>query len=142
VPISSIGLRTSNVTINNAACELRTGAGLRVKVLEVSLIQVTGTASSFGFGKPAVIGVTPGTTSVPVMDDPAEATSTLTAALTWGTSPTAPNPYPRRWNSAATVGVGMVWTFPRGFVMAVSSSVVIFNITASVALDVNFACDE
>jgi hypothetical protein len=65
-----------------------------------------------------------------------------TTNLTWGTSPTAPANYLRRWNSAATVGVGIVWTFPRGVIIPVSASFVTFNITAAVAMDVNIAIDE
>jgi uncharacterized protein (DUF1499 family) len=140
--LASLALRTSNVTINNANVELRTTAGVIARVLEVSLIQATGTASSFGLGRPNAIGVTPGTTSTFQRDNSADPACVTTASLTWGTSPTAPTNYHRRWNSAATIGVGIIWTFPRALVVPVSSSLVVFNITASVALDVNMAIDE
>jgi hypothetical protein len=141
--IASLALRTSNVTINNASVEIRTTAGVAVQLLELSLIQVTGTASSYGFGTPAALGVTPGTTSTFQRDNAtAFPACVTTASLTWGTSPTAPTNYRRRTNTAATIGVGIVWTFPRGLYIPVSSSVVIFNITATVALDVNMVIDE
>lgn len=140
--LASIGLRTSNVTISNANVELRTTAGVLARVLEASLIQVTGTASSFGLGRPAAVGITPGTSSTFQRDNSSEPACVTTASLTWGTSPTAPTNYHRRWNSAATIGVGIVWTFPRGLILPVSASLVVFNITAAVALDVNFAIDE
>ena len=140
--LASIALRTSNVTINNANVELRTTAGVKCRVLEFSLIQLTGTASSYGFGRPNAVGVTPGTTSTFQRDDPADPACVTAASLTWGTSPTAPTNYHRRTNTAATVGVGIIWTFPRGLIVPVSSSLVCFNITATVALDVNFAIDE
>lgn len=140
--IASMALRTSNVTISNANCELRTTSGVVARVLEFSFMQVTGTASSYGFGRPAAQGITPATTSTFQRDNTGDPVCVTTVSLTWGTSPTAPTNYHRRYNSAATIGVGMIWTFPRGLVVPVSASLVLFNITASVALDVNFAIDE
>lgn len=140
--LASLALRTSNTTINNANVELRTTAGVVARVLEFSLIQVTGTASSYGFGRPAAQGVTPGTTSTFQRDNSGDPACVTTASLTWGTSPTAPANYHRRTNTAATVGVGMVWSFPAGLVVPVSSSLVCFNVTATVATDCNWAIDE
>lgn len=140
--LASLALRTSNTTINNANVELRTTAGVKCRVLEFSLIQVTGTASSYGLGRPAAQGVTPGTTSTFQRDDSADPVCVTTLNLTWGTSPTAPSNYHRRTNTAATIGVGIVLTFPAGLIVPVSASLVCFNITATVALDVNFAIDE
>ncbi len=140
--IASIANRTSNVTINNANIELRTTAGVKCRLLEMSVVQVTGTASSYGFGRPAAQGVTPGTTSTFQRDDSADPACVTTTNLTWGTSPTAPTNYHRRWNSAATIGVGIIFTAPRGIVIPVSASWVCFNITASVALDTNIVIDE
>jgi len=140
--IASCSVRTSNVTIANASAELRTTAAVKCRVLETSLIQVTGTASSYGLGRPAAQGVTPATTSTFQRDDSADPACVTTVSLTWATSPTAPTTYHRRWNSAATVGVGVVWTFPRGLIIPVSASLVTFNVTATVALDLNMAIDE
>lgn len=140
--LASIAVRTSNVTIANANCELRTTAGVKCRVLEYAMIQLTGTASSYGFGRPAAQGVTPGTTSTFQRDDSADPACVTTVSLTWGTSPTAPTNYHRRTNTAATVGVGIVWTFPAGLVVPVSASLVCFNITATVATDSNWAIDE
>ena len=140
--LASIAVRTTNVTINNSSCEIRTDVGVKARLLELSLIQVTGTASSYGFGRPAARGVTPATSALFQRDDSADPACLTSQNLTWGTSPTAPLVYHRRWNSAATVGVGIVWTFPRGIIMPVSASLTIFNITTTVALDVNASIDE
>ena len=110
-------------------------------MLELSLIQATATAQSLGLGRPQAIGITP----VNVLfqaDDPGDPASAQNASLSWGTSPTVPLIFQRRWNSAATIGVGIVWTFPRGMVIPVSSSIVVWNITTAVALDINCALDE
>ncbi len=140
--ISSLALRTTTFTTTTSACwELRTAAAGRPRMLELSFIQATGTAQSIGLGRPQAIGITP----VNVLfqaDDPGDPASAQNASLSWGTSPTVPLIYMRRWNSAATIGVGIVWTFPRGLVIPVSSSLVIWNITTTVASDVNCALDE
>lgn len=140
--LASIAVRTTNVTIANANNQIYTSATVKARVLEVSLIQVTATASSYGFGRPAALAITPGTLALLQRDDSADPACVTNVALTWGTSPTAPTVYMRRWNSAATVGVGMIWTFPRGLIIPVSGALVVFNITGTVALDVNYAADE
>lgn len=140
--LASVAIRTSNLTITQGSAEIRTTASVKARLLELSIVQATGTAQSLGLGRPAALGVTPGTTSTFQRDDSADPACVTTVAATWGTSPTAPTPYHRRWNSAATVGVGIVWTFPRGIIIPVSGSLVVFNITAAVACDLNAAIDE
>lgn len=139
--ISSLAQRTTNLTITQASVEWRTPAGARAKVLEISIIQATGTAQSLGLGRPGALGVTP----VNVLfqaDDPGDPASVMNGSLSWATSPTAPTIFHRRWNSAATIGVGIVWTFPRGLIIPISSSLVVWNITTAVACDVNCVVDE
>ena len=141
--ISSLALRTTTFTTTTAAnWELRTGSTNRPKVLEISYINATtATAQSIGLGRPQAIGITP----VNVLfqaDDPGDPASVQNASLSWGTSPTVPLIFHRRWSGAATVGVGIVWTFPRGLVVPISSSLVLWNITTTVAADVNCALDE
>ena len=139
--ISSLALRTTNTTINQSCWELRTPATVRPKILEISIIQATATAQSLGLGRPQAIGITP----VNVLfqaDDPGDPVSVMNGSLSWATSPTVPLIFHRRWNSAATIGVGCVFTFPRGLVIPVSSSLVLWNVTASIANDVNCILDE
>lgn len=140
--IGSIGVRTTTLTITQASLEIRTTAAVRAALLELSLIQATGTAQSLGLGRPQALGVTPGGTSTFIRDEPGAPVCVTTTALSWATSPTVPLVFARRWNSAATIGVGIIWTFPRGFVIPVSSSVVIWNITTALAVDANAAIDE
>lgn len=140
--LASVAVRTTNITIANANQEIRTTAGVKAKILEISIVQATATAQSQGLGRPAAQGVTPGTSSAFQRDDTADPACVTTINLTWGTSPTAPTIYMRRWNGAATIGVGFVWTYPRGIVLPVSASFVTFNITAAVVMDINVAIDE
>lgn len=138
--IQSQGARTSGVTIANANFGIYTPATVRAALLEYGMIQVTGTSQSIGLGRPATLG----TTSGPVLfqqDDPADAASVVNGHITWSAQPTAPAIFHRRWNSAATIGVGIIWTFPRGLIIPVSGALVGWNITAAVAMDVNAVVD-
>lgn len=140
--LASVAIRTTNLTITQASAEIRTTAAVKARLLEISVVQATGTAQSLGFGRPAAIGVTPGTISTFQSDDSADPACVTTQNASWATSPTAPTVYHRRWNSAATIGVGFVMTYPRGIIIPVSASFVVFNITAAVANDLSVAIDE
>jgi len=138
--ISSLGMRTTNLTITQACWETRT-TSVSPRVLEVSIFQAVAAVQSLGLGLPAVRGITPANIAFQ-MDDPILPTSIITGALSWNTSPTAPATFSRRWNSAATAGVAVIWTFPRGLLIPVANSIVVWNITAATASDINFVCDE
>jgi hypothetical protein len=140
--IYALGLRTTDTTINEAAVEIYTPATLAVRIMEIGITQSVATACCWGLGRPAAQGLTP----VPVLflpeqntADPAAKTS---ASLSWGTSPTAPTQYLRRAFTMAVAGSGVVWTFPRGLILPPSASLVIFNVTATVASDVYIVIDE
>lgn len=140
--LASLAVRTSNVTITQACAELRTTAAVKARMLDVSIIQAAGVAQSLGIGRPQALGVTPGTTSLFQRDDPNDPPCVSLVALTWGTSPTVPLVFHKRWNSAATIGVGVVFSFPRGLLINVSSAIVVWNITTGQVSDINFAIDE
>ena len=124
-----------------ACVEWRSPSTVRAKVLEISIIQATATAQSLGVGRPQALGVTP-VNVLFQMDDPGDPVSVMAGSLSWATSPTVPLIFHRRWNSAATIGVGIVWTFPRGLVIPVSSALVVWNITTALASDINCVIDE
>lgn len=138
--IQSQAARTSGTTIANANFGIYTPATVRAALLEYSMIQVTGTAQSIGLGRPATLGTQSGAVLFQ-QDDPGDPDAVVNGHITWSAQPTAPTVYHRRWNSAATIGVGVVWTFPRGLIIAASSAVVGWNITAAVAMDVNAVLD-
>lgn len=136
--IVSLGVLTTNTTINQAAWEIITGSTPgRAKLLEIGVTLNAATATSIGLGFPAAVGVTPTSPVDFLGEDPANvlAAGVVTSALAWGTSPTAPAKYFRRMNFPGTIGSGVVWTFPKGLSIPVSSSIVIFNITANSAMN-------
>jgi len=140
--IASVAVRSSNVTINAAQWQVLCTAGVKCRILEISYVGATATAASVSWGRPAVAAVTPGTTLTFQRDDSADPACVTTLSSTYGTSPTNPTVPHRRWNGAATIGVGIVFTFPRGIIIPVSGAFVCSNITAGVVADHSVVIDE
>lgn len=136
--ILSLAVRTTGVANATAAWEIRTGATPgRAKILEVGVILAAATASQYGLGRPAAIGVTPTAPVDFLPEDPADvfASGVVQSALAWATGPTVPANFFRRVSFPATVGSGLIWTFPKGLVIPVSSALVLWNLAANGAVD-------
>lgn len=138
---SSLSLRgTTFVAGLSAIVEYRTTSGIRPNILEMSYIQLTNVNTQIGIGRPGAIGLTPSNT-VFQMDDPSQPASVLQGALSWGTSPTVPANYHRKWNGTLA-SVGVIFSFPRGLAIPILTSVVVWNIAAAAACDINCVADE
>jgi len=140
--IYSLANRTTNVTTANACLEIRTTSTDRPRVMEIGIFLAGATASTFGLGRPAAIGQTPTAPITVLAEDPGDPAGTVTTALAWGTGPTAPTNFFRRISLPATVGTGVIWTFPRGLVIPVSSSIVIWNLSSMGVSDIYVVIDE
>ena len=140
---SSLALRTSKFTIAEATWEILAPSTSRPVIRELSVIQATATAQTLGLGRPGAVAGTP-TNVLFQRDDPGDPASVVNGQITWTTTPTAPTIFLRRWNSAATIGVGIVWTWQDdgGLVVAASAGIVLWNITTSVACDVNCKIED
>lgn len=139
----SIALRTSNVTINQSMVEIIAGATLSPRVMEIGFTITTATSIAVGLGRPTAAGITPGTISTfQAEQSTADPAAKTTAALTWATSPTAPTNYLRRFFTPATIGAGVIWTFPRGLQIPPSGTLVLHNITAGAVSDFWAVIDE
>lgn len=142
MPFYALGILTT-ATATGAACELRTASTARVAVRECHITLNAATASVIGLGRPAAIGVTPTSPVTVLQQDPADANGTATSALAWGTAPTAPTNFLRRFSAAGTIGTGIIWTFgPRELVIAVSASLVLWNFQTNSAFNVSWVVEE
>lgn len=131
--------RTITVTSGVATWELRSAATDKLMVVEMGIFMAAATASTFGLGRPAAIGVTP-TSPVTVQPfDTGDPAGTGQTAVAWGTAPTAPTSaiYLRRIGLPATIGAGVIWTFgERGLIVPVSSSIVLYCLATNGVADV------
>lgn len=139
----SISVRTSGAANATAAAELVAAAAVGYRLLECGFTINAATATVLGFGIPAAIGITPGTTSTVQAEDQNNTTAGNTLiALTWGTGPTAPTNFNRRVSMPATVGSGFIWTFPRGFTITKAKTCVLWNLGTNSVLDTWVVVDE
>lgn len=142
--IFALATRTTVTTVAAACYEARSAAANSPRVFQLDALLAAATASVYGIGRPAAIGVTP-TTPVTVLAEelPNLPLGLTTTAVAWGTGPTVPVQFLRRIPLPATVGAGYIATFPRGLGIPVASSIVLWNITAnSAATDINLVVDE
>lgn len=127
-----------------ASWEIRAASTDRPRIMEIGIFLNAATASAFGLGRPAAIGVTPTSPVTVLAEDPGDPAGTVQCALAWATGPTIPTQFFRRINLPATIGAGVIWTFPRGLVIAQSgiSSIILWNLSAVAAANVYVVVDE
>lgn len=140
--IYAMSQRTSNTTTANACWEIRTAATDRAYVMEIGITINAATASVFGLGRPAAIGVTPTSPQTFIAEDPGAPASTVVAALAWATGPTVPANFFRRISLPATIGSGVIWTFPRGLIIGISNSIILWNLSTVSVADVYAVIDD
>jgi hypothetical protein len=118
-------------------------AGTRIpEIRELGIFNVSGVAAELGMGRPAAIGVTPGTL---VTDQSADSTNFIAGdtkvAASWGTAPTVPGTYMRRFELPAVVGAGVIFTWNQSefklWSGAAISTIVLWQISA---LAVTYDC--
>ena len=136
--IISLGIRTTSGTAGAAAWEIRTGATPgRAKLLEIGFFLAAATGSTYGLGRPAAIGITPTSPVNFLPEDPNDviASGVVQAARAFVTGPTVPTAFLRRISLPATIGAGVIWTFPKGITIPVSSGLVLWNIGTNAVVD-------
>lgn len=143
--IYSIARRTTNVTSGNAGIELIASSVRRIRLMEAGLFLGAATASTYSLGRPAAAGITPTAPVLLLPEDPSDpnaTTTTSSTALAWGTSPTNPTNDLRRIGLPATIGTGVIFTFPKGIVIAASATFVWQNLATNGVVDAYFVVDE
>jgi hypothetical protein len=131
--VYSTAQRSTALTTGLASLSIITASSDRASILESGIFLAAATASVFALGRPAASGVTPTAATALQAEDAGAPTASTTYCLAWGTAPTAPTIALRRWSGPATIGTGVIFTFPRGIVIAVSSNYVHHNLAATVA---------
>ncbi len=135
--------RTSNITIANATYEIRSGRPeerAALVALEISL--VTAATVTLGLGRPAAIGITPTSPQLVQALNSTDSAGTTATAMAWGTGPTVPAQFLKRWTFILAGPQTIHYQFVRPIIIPASGSLVLWNITASVLLDVNIVIDE
>ncbi len=134
----TLGVRTLDGTAAVCAWEIITGATPgRVRLKEFGLFLAAATASTYGLGRPQAVGITPTAPVNFLPEDPNNvvAAGVVQSAVAWATPPTIPTAFIRRISLPATIGTGVIWTFPEGIVIPVSYSIILWNIGTDAVAD-------
>ena len=141
----SLGRRSTVTTSGNCAADLACSTGPRPRIMECGIFLGAATASTYGLQRSTALGTRTSPVAL-VPEDPADATLTgitlWDMAVAFSAEPTESGTDLRRIAVPASIGAGVVFTFPRGLVIAASGSLVIVNLaTNSAAVDVHFVAD-
>ena len=139
----SIARRTSVGSTSTAAHTLITSATERAFLLEAGIFMATATASTFGLGQNAGVGSTATSPVALLAENSGDvATSVTQSALAWASTPSVPANFHRRWASPATIGTGVIFTFPRGIGIPISVNYSLWNLAVNGVVDSYFVIDE
>jgi hypothetical protein len=140
----SLRRRPTITTTGAATWELRASGTHRLYLMELGLFSGTATAWTVGLGRPAVAGTSPTAPVALEAEDPADAAADGQTAIAWSVAPTAPAQFLRVVALPAQIGSGIIWTFgPKGIVVPVSGTLVLWNLTTAPAtMDVYCVVEE
>jgi hypothetical protein len=140
--------RRGTVTTSGSAssdCATPTASGVRPKLMEVGLFNGAGTASTFGLNRTTALGTR---TSPLALEREDEGDNGLAGimlvdmAIAHSAQPTFGANDLRRIAIPATIGTGIIWTFPRGLVIGQQLSIAMVNrATNTAAADTYYVVD-
>ena len=137
--IYSLSIQTTVGTTTVPALDYQGATGNNPKLMEYGLCNGAATQCTYGLGRSANTPTQTGTTLVQA-ENPGDPAGKTTAAVTWSTAPTVPPIFLRRPIIPATIGAGIIFTFPRGLTLVgAGPSLVLWNIAASSAVMNNWA---
>jgi hypothetical protein len=139
----SIGAQKVTTAAAGMICQLRTPSTADARVWELGIFAVTAAAGEVGLIRPTAVGATFTSTAVGAPDDSKTGAGAVVVDTAATTAPTIGTNYMRRIQLPATVGAGVIWTFPQGIVVPVSSSIALWQIsTVAVTYDIYWVYDE
>jgi hypothetical protein len=99
-------------------CDIRTALLKDCRVWEIGCFTETAVAGTIGLVRSTNAGTTPSGAVVPQAEDYSNTRAcTVNCYTTYATEPTQASVYMRRAALAASIGSGVVWTFPDGIVI-------------------------
>lgn len=118
-------------------------AGVRPpEIREIGVTNTTGVAAEIGLGRPAAIGVTPATeVTVQATDSEDTIAGHTVVAQSWGTIPTIPGTFMRRFTLQSIIGAGVIWVWnPGEFRLWSGSAIPTIVLWQLSALSVGYDC--
>lgn len=138
-----IGVSKTTTAAAGLLCQLRTGAARDVRVFELGIFASTAVSGEVALIRPSAVGATFTSSGVGASLDGASSAGVSVVDTAATTAPTIGTNYMRRIVLPGSIGAGVIWTFPTGINVPVSSSLAIWQLTAlAVTYDVYFDYDE
>lgn len=130
--IYTLGFSSVAAASGTAYATIHTGASYRARLLEIGLACNAATASSVGLIRPSNTPVAT-TSQLGQAEDPADGAATVNVDTAWSTAPTIGTLFLRKFTLPATIGAGVIWSFPadKPLVIPVSGWLVLWNFGAS-----------
>jgi len=109
--------------------------------MEMQVSLAAATASTYGLGRPAAIGVGP-TSPVTLLSmyttgDASGEIQSKTAIAWTTTAPTIPAQFFKRIGFPATIGASILWTFDEGLYIPAAGTIVLWNLATNGVVDVS-----
>lgn len=117
--------------------QLRTGSARDLRVWEIGVFATTAVSGAVGLIRPTAVGATFTSTSTGQPEDPSTSAGVAVIDTAATTAPTIGSTYMRQITLPATIGAGVVWTFPAGIVVPTSASLALWQTSAAA---VGYAC--
>jgi hypothetical protein len=120
---------TANLWI---AAPLVTTSSKVARIWEIGVFMETAAANTIQLFRQNAAGAGSPTNVAPVAEDTVSGAASCNLVTAYATTnPTAATVPIRRCSLPATIGAGIIWTFPAGLVIPVSSSVNLFQVAAT-----------
>lgn len=108
--------------------DIRTASAKDVRIWEIWVSTETAVAGTIGLVRSTNAGTTPGGDTVAVSEDYSNTRTVATHVYTtYATEPTQATVYLRRSAVPATIGSGVIWTFPEGLTVPTSTDTATAN---------------
>ena len=134
--VYSLSLASTVGSSGAPAWDCKPGSGNSPRVMEFGFINGTTTSCNQGLGRGGSTSTQTGAVALQP-ENPADPAAASNCAIAWSAAPTQPTQMLRRTWIPATLGAGIIFTFPRGIVLAQGGvSLVLWNLAASSAIAV------
>lgn len=122
--------------------QLRTAGARDARLWEVGISASTAVSGTVGLIRPSAVGATFTSTGTGQPEDNIAGAGAAVIDTAATTPPTIGTTYMRRITLPATIGAGVIWSFPNGVVVPTSASIALWQITAAAVTYDGYVCFE
>lgn len=138
-----IGISKTTGAAAGLLTQLRAGASRDLRVYEIGVFASTAVSGTIGLIRPSAVGATFTSSGVGAPEDNAAGAGVAVVDIAATTAPTIGTNYMRRIVLPGSIGAGVIWTFPVGINIPISTSLALWQISSlAVTYETYFLYDE